>query len=131
MLGCCQMCESMKTKQDPVILPTNPDELKKTWQPRVRFEIPSELESWRYFHFLHELFVEFIREAEPERAEWNEYNAFKFGDENGGEGGMGGFRVQAVYYFDHCKLYGYDGTRTGQNYAGWKGFMMRNHEDQQ
>lgn len=42
---------------------------------------------------------------------------------------MGGFRIQGNY-FDHCKLYGYDGTSAGQNYAGWKGFMIRNHEDE-
>lgn len=120
----------MKTKQNSVTIPTDPDELSKTWLPRVRFEIVSELQHCQYFDFLHKLFVEFVREAEPGKAEWNEHNAFRFGDENGSEGGMGGFRIQGVY-FDHCKLYGYDGTRSGHNYAKWKGFMMRNHEDQQ
>lgn len=114
---------------DLITLPTDPMELSTTWQPRIRFEIPSELESWRYTQLLLSLIVEFIKEAEPARAQWNECNAARFGDENGGEGGMGGFNFNGKY-FDHCKLYAYDGTRSGQNYAGWKGFMMRNHEDQ-
>lgn len=110
-------------------LPSEPHALMETWQPRLRFEIPSELQSDEYLYFLHSLFVEFVRKVEPKRAEWNEYNAFKFGKENGSEGGMGGFQFQGAY-FSHCKLYGYDGSRSGQNYAGWKGFMIRNHEDQ-
>lgn len=110
-------------------LPNDPTELSKIWLPRVRFEISSELKSNEFLRFLHSLIVEFVRKIEPGRAEWNEWNSFKFGNENGGEGGMGGFYVRGVY-FKHCKMYGYDGTRTGQNYAGWKGFMIRNHDEQ-
>lgn len=109
-------------------LPTEPTELKKTWLPRVRFEIPSKLESFQYFFLLHSLIVEFVTKADPAEAEWNN-RAVSFGEENGGEGGMGGFNFLGVY-FDHCKLFAYDGTHSGQNYAGWKGFMIRNHEDQ-
>lgn len=119
----------MNTKQMLTHLLENPDALMEKWQPRIRFQMISELEPRDFLNLLHLLFREFVRRAEPERAQWNEYNAVRFGSENGEEGGMGGFSFQGVY-FDHCKLYAYDGTRSGQNYVGWKGFMMRNHEDQ-
>ncbi|HEY4508301.1 MAG TPA: hypothetical protein VJJ55_01440 [Candidatus Paceibacterota bacterium] len=106
-------------------LPTEPEQLMQSWTPRIRFAVPSALPPNEYLRFLHSLFEAFIRDADPEQ----HWNAFAFGDENGGEGGMSGFHFRGEY-FDHCKLYGYDGTRTGQNYQEWKGFMIRNHDDQ-
>src|SRR3989344_6364834 len=118
----------MNTAQYQIVLP-DPMGLSKKYYPRVRFEMPSSLDSSGHTRLLHSLFVEFFRKMETSRADWNEYNSFSFGYENGSEGGMGGFHVRGVW-FDHCKLYGYDGSRTGQNYCEWKGFMIRNHEDQ-
>lgn len=85
----------MNTEQSLLTLPTDAKELMEKWLPRVRFELPSEIEPRRYLIFLHSFFVEFVRKVEPKRVEWNKYNAFAFGYENGGEGGMGGSTFKA------------------------------------
>jgi hypothetical protein len=103
---------------------TTKSELMETWTPRVRFQLPSELQTNEYRHWLHELLTEFVAWASPKNKEWHRIHVE---EENGREGGIEECLVGDEQFLG-CKLYAYDGV-TRPNVSDWKRVMFCDHLD--
>jgi hypothetical protein len=103
------------------------DRLHEVYVPLVRFQIPSELRTAWYVSWLNGIFADFIRFLSSSRV--NESNARRFYfSAVGEEGGIGTIYIGETY-FDHCKLFVYDGE--SRHVADdWKGVIMANHSVQ-
>jgi hypothetical protein len=109
-----------------VIDPKTPrEELMQIWRPRVRFQLPSDLQERGYKHWLHELLTEFVQWASPKNSEWHRITVQ---EENGREGGINDMHVGEDGRFLGSKLYAYDGTSRA-NVSNWKGVVFCDHMD--
>lgn len=101
--------------------------LREKWIPFVRFEIPSDLKGDGYIRWLQNLFADFIRSLSDSKLNQNyaDFCLAKVGD----EGGVADIHI-GKEYFDHCKLFVYDGNSSPFRFYIWKGIVMRNHSDQ-
>lgn len=102
--------------------------LHQTYLPNVRFQIPSENRSRDYVWQIVTLWADFIRSLSTHKSNIFCSDRGDFVREVGQEGGTGGFYI-GEEYFDHCKMYIFDGE-TGRVAGNWKGILLRNHEDQ-
>jgi hypothetical protein len=99
----------------------------ETYAPSARFQIPSKLEGQEYLDWLDENLARFVGKLAKHSA--NEAAAIRqdFIRKSGEESGIGGIYIDDTY-FDHCKLFAYDGGPDSP--FGWKGIVLRNHSDQ-
>jgi hypothetical protein len=102
--------------------------LSDEWIPWLRFQIEYPKNGDEYKEWLREQIADFIKSLDQR----NHFSAQRFGfSEIGLESGIGGISTPDGY-FDHCKVYFYDGLhfRCPEEPEIWKGILLANHADQ-
>lgn len=97
------------------------------WEPRVFFQIPSELHKDEYLKWINQLFSRFVRGLSDKVQ--NETASYRtVADELKMQGGISSCYI-GDYYFPGCKGYVYDDDFSFGDEPKKKGVLMRDHED--